>query len=391
MATERLYSIVVPTKNRVLTATTLVREILTHLPDDCELIVHDCGEDGPLRGALQPWLGDARLRYFHTNEKLSMTENFNRGLEKCRGEYVSILGDDDAVCSDISRVVRWMSASGIQAAIGTVNWSYYYWPDYHSPELAGSYTMHVHTGAVERWSCPEEVDRSLENFCRVRDQPVLACLYQGIVQRAVLERAREASGAYLRALSPDVYASYRLSLLVSEVVRVDYPLFTPGVCGASNAAQTPLGNTDRHIKEFTEIRWPDVIPVGKARPTYQAESIVNALEDSGRPDLIAKIDLPNLYMLGMWHDRASQRENLVRYFRVMSSRGTPHRKSAILLARAFASRVAERALRGKNARSNQHEQVAPVHARFRGVKDIGELLRKQEEALGQQRPTLPWS
>ena len=57
-----ILSIIIPTKNRQMTALFAVKTALTVPSDDIEIIVQDCSDDDSLKHDLQN-LNDARIKY----------------------------------------------------------------------------------------------------------------------------------------------------------------------------------------------------------------------------------------------------------------------------------------------------------------------------------------
>lgn len=53
-----------------------------------------------IKGMLVDWLKKPNVKYFESQEQLSMTMNFNTVLEKAEGEYFLIMSDDDVMEAD---------------------------------------------------------------------------------------------------------------------------------------------------------------------------------------------------------------------------------------------------------------------------------------------------
>src|SRR5437868_5243988 len=97
MTTENpLFSVVIPTRNRLSYVIACVRTVL-RLPDpDIEIVVHDNSDRDNLREKLEE-LRDVRVSYHFVPGRISMTENYNGAVQRSRGRYVSLIGDDDGV------------------------------------------------------------------------------------------------------------------------------------------------------------------------------------------------------------------------------------------------------------------------------------------------------
>ncbi|MHB1567565.1 MAG: glycosyltransferase family 2 protein [Solirubrobacteraceae bacterium] len=91
-----LFSVLLPTHNRLEYLRYAVESVLRQEDDDWEIVVSDnCSQDdidGYVSG-----LGDPRIRYVRTGRFVPVTENWNNALRHSRGEFVVMLGDDDAL------------------------------------------------------------------------------------------------------------------------------------------------------------------------------------------------------------------------------------------------------------------------------------------------------
>src|SRR3954469_17118440 len=97
--TERLYSIVMPTRERADVLHSAISTILKLTRPNYELIVMDnCGS--PATREVVEGFANARIRYFRAPERLSMADNWEMGLAQARGDYVTFLGDDDGIMPD---------------------------------------------------------------------------------------------------------------------------------------------------------------------------------------------------------------------------------------------------------------------------------------------------
>src|SRR4051812_48847402 len=93
MATPR-FSVLIPTRDRPTTFRSTLQTVIAQPGDDYEIVVADnCS--GPETRVFVESLGLPNVRYTRSDEVLPMAENWERGLELCTGEYVTVLGDDD--------------------------------------------------------------------------------------------------------------------------------------------------------------------------------------------------------------------------------------------------------------------------------------------------------
>lgn len=90
------FSVLLPTRNRLEYLRYAVESVRRQDDDDWEIVVSDnCSTDDVLGYVAA--LGDPRIRAVRTSEPVPVTDNWNNALAHSRGDYVVMLGDDDAL------------------------------------------------------------------------------------------------------------------------------------------------------------------------------------------------------------------------------------------------------------------------------------------------------
>ena len=90
------FSVLLPTRNRLDLLAYAIETVRKQDFDDWELIVSDNDSEEDIEGYVRS-LQDARIQYFRTDKFIPVTDNWNNALEKCSGDYVIMLGDDDGL------------------------------------------------------------------------------------------------------------------------------------------------------------------------------------------------------------------------------------------------------------------------------------------------------
>lgn len=91
-----LLSVLLPTHDRLEYLRYAVESVRRQDGDDWEVIVSDNASTDDIAGYVEQ-LGDDRVRYVRTETFVPVTENWNNALRHSRGDYVVMLGDDDAL------------------------------------------------------------------------------------------------------------------------------------------------------------------------------------------------------------------------------------------------------------------------------------------------------
>lgn len=89
-------SVCVPTWNRCLLLQEAMRSVLGQTFGDFELLVCDNASDDQTEQVVRSFV-DPRIRYIKHSRNLGHRENWNRCLSLARGEYITILPDDDVM------------------------------------------------------------------------------------------------------------------------------------------------------------------------------------------------------------------------------------------------------------------------------------------------------
>ena len=286
-------SIVIPTKNRQATAVTAARfAAAVGAANEVELIVHDCSDAPSLRNMLaENGLAD-RVVYVHAEESLSMTENWNRALGLASGEYVIVIGDDDAISFDILSVVRCARAKGLPAVASTRAGCYWY-SDCHDPKRASTLWLPRFSGAV---AIPNDMRALLFEYASTGDLYYrLPMIYHCVISHAVLELLRERTGVYVAGISPDVYSAFAIACQIDRFAHIDYPLSLIGASALSNTNRSTAGLLDLHVREFHQHEFTWIAPDSFCLSATHTDNMAKAFISLGRDDLIAQIDIARVY------------------------------------------------------------------------------------------------
>lgn len=90
------FSVLIPSRNRLELLQHAIESVRRQTFDDWEIVVSDNASEPGYEEYVRT-LDDARIRCIRSDIPLSVTENWNRSLANARGEYVVMLGDDDAL------------------------------------------------------------------------------------------------------------------------------------------------------------------------------------------------------------------------------------------------------------------------------------------------------
>ncbi len=301
IAAAPLLSIVIPTRNRSVYAASALRAILRMASGDFELIVQDNSDDQELASQLAEFHGDARLRYARNPQRTSAVENFNDALAKARGQYVTMLGDDDGINPELLQATAWARSQELDSLISSRP-AQYWWPDVrfrcYGDQAAGTLDLTEFSG---RLSYPDAAEQLQRVVCDAAwNLGELPRTYYGIVRRECLDQLRADAGAYCR-VSPDMSMAVGLANYVRRMANLDYPLFLPGSSAKSTAGLGAMGRhvgrleDQPHLPEACLREWSDVVPRLFSGNSIWAEACVQTLQATGREDMLREFNVALLH------------------------------------------------------------------------------------------------
>ncbi len=306
-------TLIVPTKNRQHTAIQTVAEAARLAPaSELEIVVHDCSDEPLLRDRLIELSLLDRVVYRYVDRPVSMTENWNLAMSYATGEWVTIIGDDDALAPGAVLVAKWATPGPFQA-VKSGRYSYYGHPDMPDRDYAARLRVPPFTGAVHEKKIEPLIVENARTGDTYADLPMV---YHNLVRRSVLERVRAKAGHYFDGLAPDVYSAFAIGALIDRFVIVDYPLTIVGASARSNTNRVAVGEGHLHAAEYTDFRFSWMMPESWILPASIPDNVVRALTDVGRTDLLEHIDVARVFARTIHAEPRRAREHLRKYIRV---------------------------------------------------------------------------
>lgn len=270
------FSVVVPTRERAATLRYTLQTCLDQAFDDYEVIVSD-NHSSPATKAVVDELASPKVRYVRTAEPVAMSANWEFALSHARGEYVTVLGDDDGL---LPHALTHLDGLIREHAPRAVRWdtAFYTWP---SVIIAGHGDyLRVPLGRALAWRDGAELVRAVADGRESYEE--LPMVYNSAVRRDVLDEIRARAGAVFAHAIPDVYSGFATAC-GGRFLATTLPMGVRGVSGASNGVATlhAPGRTNVE-REFNALnakagfRTDPTIPDLHALPAYAADAFLTA-------------------------------------------------------------------------------------------------------------------
>lgn len=225
------FSVLLPTRNRLDLLSYAIETVRKQDYDNWELIVSDNCSDVDVEGHVRS-LGDHRIKYFRTEQFVPVTDNWNNALEKCDGDYVIMLGDDDCLMkgyfSTLNEIIEKYDAPDL---VYTSAFLYAYpgvLPGCPEGFLRSYSQGNIFKSAQEPFWLDKDVAKALAdsslNF-RVRFDYNMQ--FSLVSSKLIKEMAKY--GRFYQSPYPDYYASNAMMLKAARILIVPLPLVTIGI------------------------------------------------------------------------------------------------------------------------------------------------------------------
>ena len=267
------FSIVIPTRERAETLHYTLLSCLDQDFEDYEIIVHDNCSSSETRATVERHQS-TRIRYYRSETPLAMTDSWERALSFATGEYVSIIGDDDALLvHGLKTLDQFLTKH--QAPLVRWNRASYHWPSHPYPAKRNS--LKIPLGNRGYWMPSREIIKRVANF----ELPfqTLPMLYNSAVHRDLIEEMRRTHGRMFFSPVPDVASGYALAYLAGRYLSLDTPFTIGGTSGKSGglAVSTQLIKDDKSeiADEFEDLnRRAGLLPHPKLPNIYLVPEII---------------------------------------------------------------------------------------------------------------------
>jgi glycosyltransferase involved in cell wall biosynthesis len=226
-----LLSVLLPTHDRLEYLRYAVESVRRQDGEDWEVIVSDNASSEDIAGYVNG-LGDQRIRYVSTGRFVPVTENWNNALRHSRGDYVVMLGDDDALLpgyySGLRDLVDWFEQPEV-IYTGALLFAY---PDVLPDGRAG----YIRSGSSASFFADADKPFRLDpgrSRALVRDSMAFRASYPFNMQYVAVARSAiqelGGEGDFYRSPFPDFYAMNLLFALARTIVIDPRPRVAIGI------------------------------------------------------------------------------------------------------------------------------------------------------------------
>jgi len=226
-----LVSVLIPVYNGATYVRSAIATALNQSDTDLEIIVSvDLCSDNS--GAIAKSFQDPRLKIFTHTRRLGMTDNYKFLISQAKGEWITIIGQDDALVQFAITKLRMLAEKFPLHEIITSRRSFAFWPDTLRSfgKFSFIYPMDLRKPRLKQST--KFLMNSMSGFREYSEGPQL---YTGsFVKRSLIERISLLNkGEFFTYSIPDVSSSINFLLHTSEYIYSPLPLFVVGTSAQS--------------------------------------------------------------------------------------------------------------------------------------------------------------
>lgn len=278
-------SLLIPTRERAETLRSTLANVASIVDPDLEIIVSDNAstDDTPEVIAAAK---DVRTRAIRTPARFSQRQNFEFAVNAASGDYLMMIGDDDAV---LARQWPLLKAILAKKRPDALSWPaiFYQWPGEERRGGGGRLRLSQKTlfgPAIERTSAEhlaaiQRLERTREDFSPK--------LYHGLLSRRVIEALRAKTGMVVGSGQVDAYIAAAALPFMDRYTYIRHPFSILGMGpksgGLSIAAQHRASDTNDSARRVAEEAATDPVIEPFAMP-FPALGfyLLNGLEQANR-------------------------------------------------------------------------------------------------------------
>lgn len=228
------FSVLIPTRNRLEFLKYAVQSVLEQDYDDWELIISDNDSEDDVFGFIKS-LDEPRIKYSKTEKFLSVTDNWNRALDRSIGDYVVMLGDDDSLTRGYFTLVKKLVDTFDRPDFLYSRAYIYAYPEVMPGFPEGMLRKIGNWGLWNRpdpWLLDINIARSLVKETFNFQVSFSYNMQYALMHRPFIEKLK-VKGKFFHSPYPDYYAMTLMMQKGEKILACPYPLTIIGICPKS--------------------------------------------------------------------------------------------------------------------------------------------------------------
>jgi glycosyltransferase involved in cell wall biosynthesis len=253
MMANPVLSIIIPTRERAGTLAYTLASALDQTSQDFEVVIGDNASEDDTSTVVSD-KRDSRIQYFRSSQRLSMCDNYEFALNKARGEYVIVIGDDDATIPGMPDILLVRLRALAEPVIHMWPLHIYDWPVDGRPAKA-------------TYIAPERPESILDLKAKGRRVVELGgwkyyelpSPYHAAIPRRILDALRQRTGRVFHSTQPDVFTAMAIPAFADQAINIGTTVTLNGRSAKSNGLgfvkRGALPNIERFISEYGDYEF----------------------------------------------------------------------------------------------------------------------------------------
>lgn len=233
------FSILLPTRNRLQYLRFAVESVRRQDYADWEIVVSDNFSEDDIAGFVRG-LNEPRIKYVRTDKSIPVTDNWNNALNHSTGDYVIMLGDDDALMRGcLSILHKAINEHNHPEFIYAAAYQYAY-PGV-MPDAPDGYLLDpppwywvFRDGTQTYFLSKPDARRVVGESLRFQ-LPLAYNMQHMTISRALIDRLKP-KGPFFQSPYPDYYATNAMFLVADRILILPKPIVAIGITPKSFGA-----------------------------------------------------------------------------------------------------------------------------------------------------------
>jgi glycosyltransferase involved in cell wall biosynthesis len=299
MPVNPLFSIIMPTRNRANLLLHSLQSALEQTTNNYEVIVSDNNCTPETRQVVDQF-ASSRVRYVRSDRTLAMADSWEFALSHAKGEYVTILSDDDAVSPTLlERLNDLLDAEDVKL----ISWIRYLYvmADWYVEAERNKLFLGPVSGRTEKRLSEVILRRWFDGCSYYSDAPML---FNACCHRSVIDSIKQRAGRVFLGSAPDVASSLALLAEAPAFTFID-DVFSLAGSGKQSIGANSIHGRKGAVQNFlTELNDKDY-PRGPFKAITLTTSVTDALlgVKEALPDALANYGINwSNYFIGCYRD-----------------------------------------------------------------------------------------
>jgi glycosyltransferase involved in cell wall biosynthesis len=312
------FIVIIPTRERADTLTWALKTCVTQEYNNLEIIVSDNFSQDNTYEIVRSYQ-DSRVRYINTGRRVSMSSNWEFALSHINlneDAYVTFIGDDDGLLPNaLQELNELIKKLGDVDAIAWEKAQYTWRNCIHRPNFL-SLSLGSDIAKIETKETLRKII-DFESSSIGLPYEVLPCLYNSFVKSIKIQQVKNHSSSlqFFHSMTPDIYSSIVLSLVIDNHYFSRYPYSVNGASSHSNGTSSMLGKTkeerqaaEKFIKEI-DIPFHSDLVMCNCVPILIAEAVLKARDNLNIK--VPDIDFAKLIQISLKQSKSSHNYSTV--------------------------------------------------------------------------------